>query len=71
MEIEIVKVARSLREGTFLEKSLPIVTIGAVGILGFKFFFLLSPKENKDKALGKAFLEVEEVETLLKECLVI
>jgi len=68
--IKIVKVAGSLREGTFLEKSLLIVTLVAVSILEFKFFFLLSPKENKDKASGKAFLEVEEVETLFKKCLV-
>ena len=73
LEIEIVKVAGSLRKGTFLEKSLSIVTLGAVDILGleFIFFFLLSPEEDKAKTLGEAFLEIEEAETLLKECLVI
>jgi len=29
----------------------------------------LSPEEDEDKASGEGFLEVEEAETLLEECL--
>jgi len=35
-EIEAEEVIESLREGTFLEESLPIVTLGAVSILEFE-----------------------------------
>ena len=56
-----------------MKKSLPIITLGAVGILGSKFMssFSLSPKEDKVKVSEKTFLEAEEAETLLEECLAI
>jgi len=38
--IEAEKAAESLRKGTFLEESLPVVILGAVGILGSE---LMSP----------------------------
>ena len=52
----------SLRGGTLL-KSLPITTLGAIGVLGLElmFSFLLSSEEEKDKASGEGFLEAEEV----------
>jgi len=54
-----------------LEESLSVVTLGAVGVLGSEptLSSSLSPEENEDKASGKGFLEAEEAETLLKECL--
>jgi len=63
------KAAGSLRGGSFLEESLPIITLGAVGILGSKptSSFLLSSEEDEDKALGEGFLNAEEVKTLLEE----
>ena len=56
-----------------MKESLPIVTLRAVGILGSipMSSSLLSPKGDKVKALEKTFLEAEEVETLLEECLAI
>jgi len=64
--IKIEKVAESLREDTFLEKSLLIITLEAVSILGFKTIlsFLLSPKVDKVIALENTFLEIEEAEIL-------
>ena len=58
--------AESLREDTFLEKSLLIITLEAVNILGFKTIlsFLLSPKVDKVIALENTFLEIEEAEIL-------
>jgi len=52
---------------------LPIVTLGAVGILGLEpiLFSSLSPEEDEDKASGEEFLEAEEAETLLEEHLAI
>ena len=56
------KAMESLRGGTLL-KSLPITTLGAIGVLGLElmFSFLLSSEEEKDKASGEGFLEAEEV----------
>jgi len=52
---------------------LPVITFGVVSILGLEptLFSPLSPEENKDKALGKGFLEIEETKILLDECLII
>jgi len=52
---------------------LPVITLGVVSILGLEptLFFPLSPEENKDKALGKGFLEAEETKMLPDECLTI
>jgi len=64
--IKIEKVAESLREDTFLEKSLLIITLEAVSILGSKTIlsFSLSPKVDKVIALENTFLEIEEAEIL-------
>ena len=60
----------SLREGTFLKKSLPMVTLRAVGSLGSKpMFFSLFLEEDKAKVSEEAFLEIEEAEILLEKCL--
>jgi len=69
--IRVGKAAGSFREGNLLEESLPVVTFGAVGILGSEptLSSSLSPEEDEDRASGKGFLEVEEAETLLEECL--
>ena len=71
LRTEAGKVAESLREDTFLEKSLSIVILGAVDILESEpmSFFSLSP-EDTATALGETFLEIEEVETLLEKYLV-
>jgi len=63
------KAAGSFREGNILKESLPIVTLGAVGILGSEpmLFNSLSPEEDEDKASGEGFLEAEEAETPLEE----
>jgi len=52
-----------------LEESLPIVILGAVGVLGLELTLSssLSPEEDEDKASGEGFLEAEEAETLLEE----
>jgi len=52
-----------------LEESLPVVTLGAVGVLGSEptLFSSLSPEEDEDKASGEGFIEAEEAETLLEE----
>jgi len=46
-----------------------MITLRAVDILGSEPIssFLLSSKEDKAKASGEVFLEVEEVEMLLEE----
>jgi len=65
------KAARSFRKGNLLEESLPVVTFGVVSVLESEptLFSSLSPEENEDKASGEGFLEAEEAETLLEECL--
>ena len=65
------KAAGSLRGGSFLKESLPVITLGAVSVLGSEptLSSSLSPEEDKDKASGEGFLEAEEAETLLEECL--
>jgi len=67
------KAAESLREGSFLKESLPVITLGTVGILESEHTLSssLSPEEDEDKASGEGFLEAEEAETLLEECLAI
>jgi len=69
--IRVGKAARSFREGNLLEESLPVVTLGVIGILGLEptLSSSLSPEEDEDKASGEGFLETDEAETLLKECL--
>lgn len=60
----------SLREGTFLKKSLPMVTLRAVGGLGSKpMFFSLFLEEDKAKVSEEAFLKIKEAEILLEKCL--
>jgi len=56
-----------------LEESLPVVTLGAVSVLGSEptLSSSLSPEEDEDKASGEGFLEAEEAETLLEKHLVI
>jgi len=46
---------------------LPIITLGAVGILGSELILSssLSLEEDEDKASGKGFLGAEEAKTLL------
>jgi len=65
------KAVGSVKEGSLLKESLPVITLRAVGILGSEptLFFLLSPEEDDNKASGEGFLEAEEAETLLEECL--
>ena len=65
------KAVGSFREGNLLEESLSVVTLGAVGILRLEpmLSFSLSPEEDEDRASEEGFLEAEETETLLKECL--
>jgi len=62
-----------LRGGSFLEESLPVIIFGAVGVLGSEPILSssLSSEEDEDKASGEGFLEAEEAETLLEECLAI
>jgi len=71
--IDTEKAAGSLRESTFLEESLLIIILGVVDILGSKliFFSLVSLEKDKAIALGVTFLDIKEVETLLKEYLAI
>jgi len=63
------KAAGSFREGNLLEESLPVITLGAVGVLGSQptLSSPLSPEEDEDKASGEGFLKAEEAETLLEE----
>jgi len=63
------KAAGSLRGGSLLEESLPVITLRAVGVLGSEptHSSSLFPEEDEDKALGEGFLEAEEAETLLEE----
>ena len=73
LEIKIEKATKSLREDTFLEESLSIIILKAIGILESEpiFFSLLFPKENKSKALKEIFLKAEEAETLFERCFAI
>ena len=67
------KAAESLREDGFLKESLPVIILGAVGVLRSELTLSssLSPEEDKNKASGEGFLEADEAETLLEEHLVI
>ena len=58
-----------MRGGSLLEESLPVITLGTVGILGSEptLSSSLSPEEDEDEAPGEGFLEAEEAETLLEE----
>jgi len=66
------KAIGSLRGGTLLE-SLPITTLGAVGVLRSepKLSSSLSSKEEEDRTSEEGFLKAEEAETLLEEHLAI
>jgi len=66
------KAAGNLRGGSLLEESLPVITLGAVSILGSEptLSSSLFPEEDEDKVSGEGFLEAEEAETLLEEHLV-
>jgi len=66
------KQQKVLKEAVFLEESLPVITLEAVSVLGSELILssLLSPEEDKDRASGEGFLEAEEAETLLEECLI-
>jgi len=50
-----------LKGGSFLEESLPIITLGVVGVLESEptLFSSLSPEKDEDKASGEGFLEIE------------
>jgi len=63
------KAAGSLRGGSFLKESLPVVTLGTVGVLRSELTLSssFSPEEGEDKTSGEGFLEAEEAETLLEE----
>jgi len=54
-----------------LKENLSVVTFGTVGVLRSKFISFSSffPGEDRATASGKTFLEAEEAETLLEECL--
>jgi len=58
-----------LRGDSLLEESLPVIALGAVGVLGSEptLSSSLSPEEDEDKASGEEFLEAEEAETLLEK----
>jgi len=63
--IEVEKAAGSLREGTFLKKSLPVAIFGTVDILKSEScpppYFILKERAT---ASEETFLEVEETEIL-------
>ena len=48
---------------------MPVITLGAVGVLGSEptLSSSLSSEEDEDKALEEGFLEAKEAETLLEE----
>jgi len=52
------KAAGRLRGGSFLEESLPVITLGVVGILGSEptLSSSLSPEKDEDKASGEGSL---------------
>jgi len=64
------KAAGSFRGGSYLEESL-LVIFRIVGVLRSEYILSssLSPEEDKNKALGKEFLEIENVEILLEKFL--
>jgi len=65
------KAVGSFRGDSHLEESLLVIfRIISVLRLELILFFSLSPEEDENKALGEEFLETENVETLLEECLV-
>jgi len=63
------KAAGSFRRGSLLEESLPVITLGAVGILGSEptLFSSPSPEEYEDIVSGEGFLVAEVAETLPEE----
>jgi len=65
------KAAGSFKGGSLLEESLLAITLEAVSILGSDPILSssLSSKKDEDKASREGFLEAEEAETLLEECL--
>ena len=65
--IETRKVIESLREDTFLKKSLPIVALVIILESEPMPFFSLFLKEDKATALEGIFLEAEEAKTILEE----
>jgi len=71
--IKAEKVVESFREGTFLKKSLFIVILRVVSILGSKLIssFSLSSEEDKAIVLRDIFLKAEKAKTLLEEHLII
>ena len=71
--IGVGKAVKSFREGSLLKESLPVITLGAVGVLELEPMLSssLSSEEDEDKASGEEFLEAEEAETLLEEHLAI
>ena len=54
-----------------MKESLPVITLGAIGILESEptLSSSLSPEKNENKASGEGFLEAEEAKTLLEKCL--
>jgi len=66
---KVGQVVKSLREGTFLEKNLSIVTLGAVDVLESKLIssFSLSLKEDIFKVSKETLLEIGEAEILFEE----
>jgi len=66
------KAVGSLRGGTLLE-SLPVITLGVVGILGSEPILSssLSSGEEENRTSEEGFLEAEEAKTLLEKCLAI
>jgi len=66
------KAVGSLRGGTLL-KSLPVITLGVVGVLESEPMLSssLSSEEEKDRTSEEGFLEAEEAKTLLEKYLAI
>ena len=62
LKIEVEKAAKSLRESTFLEESLPVIFLGVISIFGSKLMFssLLSLKEDKATVLKETFLRSKD-----------
>ena len=58
------------KTGRLVYDSLPVIILGAVGVLGSEptLSSSLSPEEDEDKASREGFLEAEEAEILLEEC---
>ena len=66
---KVGQVVKSLREGTFIEKNLSIVTLRAVDVLESKLISSssLSLKEDIAKILKETLLEIGEAEILFEE----